>query len=378
MSELGIAGQGNVATERFTFKLAKDGDRTVVTTPTHLRQLLAGMSDFGPPAWLRPAWGRGREVAVRRTAEGWTLHLADDAKRRFYWTVSRTDVENSRWYTCEFSDGQSRMYVEAQLLPDLLGVAACAEAWMESREVPEGYQVSRPQQFSRTTTFASLDQALSQLGPRGPEVIAEIKAAVAHLDVRKYFINSRDSSTVRLELPDGGVVRIMDDRILGPIGIGGADGKVELATAEHDRWTQYARTYVDVDLGDGQVTLARHGQRDGEAWSPTGGAVILTAFNPGGKAGQETNLRAQLHLIERLREIGVRRPLVWYDAVGRNLRGDHSEPSVAVVGLTTITATSLAREFGQDAYFEWRGDRLRVVDARRSGRDELPSEVSGR
>jgi hypothetical protein len=122
-------------------------------------------------------------------------------------------------------------------------------------------------------------------------------------------------------------------------------------------WDAYPDAVVDIDYGDGAVTLGAEGVLSGNADDLDLPIFIVTAYNPGELASLLDNRAAQ----ERLREFLSVRGVTAFAAVGRSRDDVWQEPSLALVGLSEVEAIDIGNAFGQDAIFGWDGRTLRVI-----------------
>ncbi len=122
----------------------------------------------------------------------------------------------------------------------------------------------------------------------------------------------------------------------------------------------YAAAWVEVDLGRGTFVfppVARGAPpRIPSLLAPEG--FVITAYNPGSVRLEEAeNRRRHDELRARLVEGRYTR----FDAVGHDGVGTWREPSFAVVGAPVMEVLALAREFSQNAIYEWGDGIWRIV-----------------
>jgi hypothetical protein len=121
-----------------------------------------------------------------------------------------------------------------------------------------------------------------------------------------------------------------------------------------ERWLSYTTTIVRIDhprLGSFVVEPAPAGHANGEYPAPGQGPIhIMTAHNPGRALSVDENDRRQQELLARLSR---RSDVEVWNALGGDRRWQHTEDSVAIVGLDDGAALELARGFDQDAIFSW-------------------------
>lgn len=121
-----------------------------------------------------------------------------------------------------------------------------------------------------------------------------------------------------------------------------------------DRWQAYLSTYVRIqppELGRIEVRPAPIGHIEGQFPDPSGRTIfVMTAHNPGHQLSAEDNDRRQSALVRAVHELPT--ASAW-PAVGGDPSWQHSEESLAILGIAENDAVALARSFDQDAIFAW-------------------------
>ena len=108
--------------------------------------------------------------------------------------------------------------------------------------------------------------------------------------------------------------------------------------------------YLETEVTVGGLSAA-------DALAEMGSFWVVTAWNPfSEELSSAVNAGRHAKLCERLGNDG----LTWLPAVGSSPDGGWAEESVAVVGIDSVAARSLGREFGQNAVFEVAAGMLRV------------------
>ena len=108
--------------------------------------------------------------------------------------------------------------------------------------------------------------------------------------------------------------------------------------------------YLETEVTVGGLSAADALDEMGSVW-------VVTAWNPfSEELSSAVNAGRHAKLCERLGNDG----LTWLPAVGSSPDGGWAEESVAVVGIDSVAARSLGREFGQNAVFEVAAGMLRV------------------
>ena len=108
--------------------------------------------------------------------------------------------------------------------------------------------------------------------------------------------------------------------------------------------------YLETEVTVGGLSAA-------DALAEMGSFWVVTAWNPfSEELSSAVNAGRHAKLCERLGNDG----LTWLPAVGSSPDGGWAEESVAVVGIDSVAARSLGREFGQNAVFEVADGMLRV------------------
>ncbi len=117
------------------------------------------------------------------------------------------------------------------------------------------------------------------------------------------------------------------------------------------RWSTasdaYCATHVRVRLPHGAVVV-RPCAAPGRSDPPAGPLHVVTACAPGSATRREDDDARMQLLAAELCGMGV------CPAVGADAAGEHSEPSLAVSGLSDEAACSLGARYGQVAVFAWR------------------------
>lgn len=117
-------------------------------------------------------------------------------------------------------------------------------------------------------------------------------------------------------------------------------------------WEEYERASVRIHTPDGTIEV-RPSPVDCEGPYPKVGDAsiyVITAYNPRGRAqSDDANRRAHGLLVAEL----AARSRTFFDAVGGDVSWEHTEHSVAVVGLLDEEALAIGRLFHQDAIFRW-------------------------
>jgi hypothetical protein len=126
-----------------------------------------------------------------------------------------------------------------------------------------------------------------------------------------------------------------------------------------DLFESFSRAVVAIEFADGAWVLQPRelGVTDGNF--PFDEAVhIVTAYNPGGLVGNETENRARHRLLAR-RTIDL--GLETLPRVGSAQDGSIPEPGLLIQGVDRAAALALGRNFEQSAIYEWTEDSLAVI-----------------
>lgn len=133
-------------------------------------------------------------------------------------------------------------------------------------------------------------------------------------------------------------------------------------TIPPDQWAAYLRAGIRIDLGSRVLRVLPDptGETQGEFPKVLGRTIhVITAANPFGRVvSAEDNAQAQQALRRELLRFNV--DAIW-NAVGGDLDGDHTEESLAVVGLSDSQARDIGLRFSQDAIFAWTPRTLAVL-----------------
>lgn len=114
------------------------------------------------------------------------------------------------------------------------------------------------------------------------------------------------------------------------------------------RWLAYTVTHVRIEHpshGSFIVAPAPAGETHGRYPAPGRGPIhIMTAHNPGRALNDDENRLRQRQLTDDLRALPN---LALWPAVGGDPAWQHTEDSLAIVGLDEATAQQLARRYDQ-------------------------------
>ncbi|MCX6459977.1 MAG: DUF3293 domain-containing protein [Actinobacteria bacterium] len=139
---------------------------------------------------------------------------------------------------------------------------------------------------------------------------------------------------------------------------------------EHDIWSEYALTLLDVlpaDKPSFTATAAEPGQSDEWPFA-TAEVWVITACNPGSVAFDEAE-NAQRH--EQMRQLLLEAGVTPVETVGRQSGGMWKEEGFLIEGMAGDDVINLARQFGQNAVFHWTPSQWVIVGVLQPGRWEM-------
>jgi len=119
-------------------------------------------------------------------------------------------------------------------------------------------------------------------------------------------------------------------------------------------WQAYCTTWVRISLPEGSVQI-RPSALPRDASPPAGELHVITACDPA-SCGDRRDDDKRLALLRR-----TLRCHVCFPAEGSDPGGEHTEPSLAVSGLSDRDAQELGALFGQVTVFSWRGPHWSVL-----------------